>query len=230
MIAADLHIWEAGTRQCLLHRWFQSSQLQNELSVNKLTNSVTNILPWHHQSGQPNCQSSLLFLTVALMLDTTADTTVDTPDTFSGTVLFQVTKTTRYAARLLLWQWKQWLNRGADWNNPSVCPLVPQTSCLTKPNPCWCWAFRLVSLCFCFTLFPPSVLSVLLAEARSTLRVTGYWPNLFFSVPSRQQCAQPVGEREEEWVKEMEKERGRTQRGGQKAELGERWNKLEIES
>lgn len=45
-------------------------------------------------------------------------TYADTPDTFSGTVLFWVTKTTRYAARLLPWQWKQWLNRGTDWNNP----------------------------------------------------------------------------------------------------------------
>lgn len=81
------------------------------------------------------------------------DTNADTPDTFSGTVLFRVTKPTRYAARLLLWQWKQWLNRGADWNNPSVCPLVPQTSCLTKLNPSWCRAFRPVSLCYSVSLF-----------------------------------------------------------------------------
>lgn len=107
------------------------------------------------------------------------DTTTDTPDTISGTVLFPVTKTAQYAARLLLWQWKQWLNRGTDWNNLSVCPLVPQTSCLTKPNPCWCWAFRPVSLCFCLSLFHLLYLSVFLAEPTSTLRVTGCWPNLF---------------------------------------------------
>ncbi len=115
------------------------------------------------------------------------------------------------AARLLLWQWKQWLNRGTDWNNPSVCPLVPQTSCLTKLNPCWCWAFRPVSLRFCLSLFHPFSLSVFLAEPRSTLRVTGYWPNLFVFC-CRQQCAQPLrgGGGGGEWGKELEKERGRT--------------------
>lgn len=101
------------------------------------------------------------------------DTTADPPDTFSGTVLFPVTKTTQYAARLLLWQWKQWLNRETDWNNLSVCPLVPQTSCLTKLNPCWCWAFRPVSLCFCLTLFHLFSLSVFLAEP--TKHTSGHW-------------------------------------------------------
>lgn len=108
--------------------------------------------------------------TAALM----PDTNVDTPDTFSGTVLFRVTKTTRYAARLPLWQWKQWLNRGTDWNNPSVCPLVPQTSCLTKLNPCWCWAFRPVSLCFCLTLFFSSVLSFCLS-GWAQVHSSGHW-------------------------------------------------------
>lgn len=125
------------------------------------------------------------------------DTNADTPDTFSGTVLFRVTKPTRYAARLLLWQWKQWLNRGADWNNPSVCPLVPQTSCLTKLNPSWCRAFRPVSLCYSVSLFffHPLSLSVFLTETRSTLWVTGYWPNIYFS-PA---CRQPLWEAGWDW-------------------------------
>lgn len=107
-----------------------------------------------------------------------ADMNANTPDKFSGTVLFRETKPSRYTARLLLWHWKQWLNRGTGWNNPSVCPLVPQTSCLTKLNPCWCWAFRPVSLCFCLSLFS-SVPFVFLPEPRSTLLVTGYWHELF---------------------------------------------------
>lgn len=155
-------------------------------------------------------------------------TNADTPDTFSGTVLFRVTKTTRYAARLLLWQWKQWLNRGTDWNNPSVCPLVAQTSCLTKLNPCWCWAFRPGSLCFRLTLcFFSSVHSFCLC-GWSQVHSLGHWvlaQSIYFLFLNDRHthC-------KEEWGKEMEKEGGRTQRGGQTTELGEKWNMAGIGS
>lgn len=99
------------------------------------------------------------------------DTTADTPDTFSGTVLFPVTKTTQYAARLLLWQWKQWLNRGTDWNNLSVCPLVSQTSCLTKTKSLLMLGFP---PCFSLTHFHLFVLSFCLS-GWARVHSSGHW-------------------------------------------------------
>lgn len=153
------------------------------------------------------------------------DTNADTPDTFSGTVLFRVTKPTRYAARLLLWQWKQWLNRGADWNNPSVCPLVPQTSCLTKLNPSWCRAFRPVSLCYSVSLFFFFIRCLFLSfwlRPGPLFGSLGTGPIYIFP---------PLADSHFERQDEIEgNESVRTQKGGQKAELGERWNKPETES
>lgn len=145
-------------------------------------------------------------------------------------------KTIWYEARLQLQQRKQWLNRGIDWNNPSVCALVPQTSCLTKPNPCWCWAFRsfLSVFCFCLTLFSSNICSLFLSfwlgpgPLFGSL-VTG--PIHFFHACSQQQCTVSLwgvggGTRE----KGMEKKRGWTQMGGHKVDIGERWNRRDIES
>lgn len=147
------------------------------------------------------------------------NTTADTPDTFSGTGLFIVTKTTRCAARLLLWQRKQWLNIGTDWNNPSVCPLVHQTSCLTKLNPRWCRAFRPVSLHFCLPLFFPSVLSFCLSGSVQ-VHSSGHWSGLFFfSACSQQKYAQRRRRREEGQKMEMEKRKRRTQKRERKFRL-----------
>lgn len=164
---ANHHTWVAWTSKfddvCLVN----NLQINNEHFQINIPNSFIHSFP---TTARLPCS----VITAALRPDMNANT----PDAFSGTVLFRETKPSRYTARLLLWQWKQWLNRGTDWNNPSVCPLVPQTSCLTKLNPCWCWPFRPVSLRFCLSLFS-SVPFVFLPEPRSTLWVTGYWHELF---------------------------------------------------
>lgn len=97
-----------------------------------------------------------------------------------------------YKARLLLWQWKQWLNIGTDWNNHAVCPLVPQTSCLTKLNPCWCRAFRPVSLSLsrslCLSLKKKKNLFLLFVRfcPHPHIGVTGYWREATFCSFRRQ--------------------------------------------
>lgn len=149
------------------------------------------------------------------------DMNANTVAKFFETVLFRETKLNRYTECMLLLPWKQWLNRATDWNNPSVCPLVPQTSCLTKLNPCWCWAFRPVSLHFClsFFFFFLALPFVFLPMPRPTLWVTGYWHKLFVfllaesNVHSHCEAEEKIKGRS--WRKWVER-----QRGGQKAELG----------
>lgn len=152
------------------------------------------------------------------------DMNANTPDAFSGTVLFRGTKPSRYKARLLLWQWKQWLNIGTDWNNHSVCPLVPQTSCSTELNPCWCRTFRPVSVSLFFFVFNLVLLFFRLSPGpHCGSLVTGVDKRY---VACRKQCAQPLDGGRRRGVKK----RKRHWRGGQtQAGLGERWNKHEIE-
>lgn len=97
-----------------------------------------------------------------------------------------------YKARLLLWQWKQWLNIGTDWNNHAVCPLVPHTSCLTKLNPCWCRAFRPASLslsrsfCLSFSKKNRLLLFVRFFCPHPPIGVTGFWREATFCSFRRQ--------------------------------------------
>lgn len=110
----------------------------------------------------------------------------------------------QYAARLLLYQQQQWLNRGVYWNNPSVSSLVPHTSCLTKLNPCWCQSFR-PCLCYCLSRYfnmiffvSCSFCSVFLSEPWSILWVTGCWPHL-------QEGGDEGAEQRDRWVDRKQK-------------------------
>lgn len=134
-----------------------------------------------------------------------------------------------YKARLLLWQWKQWLNIGTDWNNHAVCPLVPHTSCLTKLNPCWCRAFRPVSpsRSFCLSFSKkkkksaPFVCQVFCPHPR--IGVTGFWREATFCSFRRQSVL-------DMWQSTKNKiKMKRHWKGGQEAELGAGWNEHEIE-
>lgn len=125
-------------------------------------------------------------------------------------------------------QWKQRLNGVTDWNNSSFCPLVSQTSCLTKLNPSWCQAFRPISLLFCLVVFFYLFLLSFCLDPHPLIGSLGTDINYLF-LASGERCAveQEEGlEPEKQHAKtkmEMDREQGRGEKPSKTEIVKQKW-------